>query len=170
LPLKHFSIVSIDKSYLGRVRNFFYKIHLKDNEPVFRKQFKIPDAHRPFLEESLAEWLKLGVVQKSDALYNSPVFCVPKKGGNGYRIVQDFRELNQKSLMNKYTMKDIHEYIGGIGWSEFTIFSTLDLTSGFWQMPLHSELIPKMALTLPGLGQFKWLTFPMGLLGCPATF
>ncbi len=82
------------------------------------------------MEESLAEWLKLGGVQKSDSLYNSPVFCVPKKGGNGYRIVQDFRELNQKSLMDKYTMKDIHECIGDIGRSESTIFSTLDLTNG----------------------------------------
>jgi hypothetical protein len=113
--LKHFSILSIDKSDLGRVKNFFHKIHLKDNEPIYRKQFKIPDAHRPFLEESLTEWLKLGVVQKSHSLYNSPVFCVPKKGGNGYRIVQDFRELNQKSLMDKYTMKDIHECIEDIG-------------------------------------------------------
>ena len=48
LLLKHFSIVSIDKSDLGRVKNFFHKIHLKDKEPVYRKQFKIPDAHRPF--------------------------------------------------------------------------------------------------------------------------
>jgi hypothetical protein len=133
-------------------------------------QFKIPDAHQTFLEESLAEWLKLGVVQKSDSLYNSPVFCAPKKGGNGYRIVQDFRELNQKSLMNKYTMKDIHECIGDIGRSESTIFSTLDLTSGCWQMPLHSDSVPKTALTLLGLGQYEWLTLPMGLLSCPTNF
>ncbi len=52
LPLKHFSIVSIDKPDLGRVNHFFHKIHLKDNEPAYRKQFKIPDARRPFLEES----------------------------------------------------------------------------------------------------------------------
>ena len=76
----------------------------------------------------MAEWLKLGVVQKSDSLYNSPVFCVPKKGGNRYRNIQDFRELNKKSLMDKYTMKDIHECIVDIGQSESTIFSTLDLT------------------------------------------
>ena len=57
LLLKHFDIVSIGKNDLGRVKKIFHKIHLKDNEPVYRKQFKIPDAHRPFLEESLAEWL-----------------------------------------------------------------------------------------------------------------
>ena len=96
LILKYFNIVSVDKTDLGRVKNFFHKIHLRDNEPVYRKQFKNPNAHRPFLEESLADWLKLGVIQKSDSLYNSSVFCVLKKGGNSYRIVQDFRELNQK--------------------------------------------------------------------------
>ena len=170
LLVKHFSVISVNKHDLGRVKTFFHKIHLKDNDPVYRKQFKIPDAHRPFLEESLEEWLKLGVVQKSDSLYNSPVFCVPKKGGHGYRIVQDFRELNQKSYTDKYTMKDIHECIGDIGKAESTIFSTIDLTSGFWQMPLHPESVPKTAFTLPGLGQFEWLMSPMGLIGCPASF
>ena len=95
---------------------------MKDNEPVYRTQFKIPDAHHPFLEESLIDWLKLGVVQKSDSLYNSPVFCVPKKVGNGYRIIQDFRELNQKSMNDKYTMKDIQKCIGDIGRAESRIF------------------------------------------------
>jgi hypothetical protein len=35
-------------------------------------------------------------------------------------------------------------------------------------MPLHSDSVPKTAFTLPGLGQYEWLTLPMGLLGCPA--
>jgi hypothetical protein len=44
-----------------------------------------------------------------DSLYNSSVFCAQKKGGNAYRIVKDFCELHKKSLMDKYTMKDINE-------------------------------------------------------------
>jgi hypothetical protein len=63
--------------------------------------------------------------------------------------MRDFRELNKKSL------KDIHECIGGIGRAKSTIFTTLDLTSGFWQMPLHEDSVPKMAFTLPGLGQYE---------------
>ena len=116
--MKHFQVISVKKNDLGRAKDFFHKIHMKENEPKYHKQFKIPDAHRIFLEESLAEWLKLGEVQKSDSLYDSHVFCVPKKGGNGLRIVQNFRKLNQKSCMDKYTMKDIHECIGDIGKSE----------------------------------------------------
>jgi hypothetical protein len=42
--------------------------------------------------------------------------------------------------------------------------------SGFWQVPLHSKSVPKTAFTLPRLGQYEWLTSPMGLLGCPVSF
>jgi hypothetical protein len=58
----------------------------------------------------------------------------------------------------------------GHGRAESTFFYTLDLASGFWQMLLHSNSVPKTAFTLPGLGQYEWLMSPMGLLGCPASF
>ena len=47
---------------------------------------------------------------QSDSLFNTTVFCVPKKGGNCLRIVQDFHELYLKSYIDKYTMKDIHAF------------------------------------------------------------
>jgi hypothetical protein len=67
-------------------------------------------------------------------------------------------------------MKDIHECIGNIGLAKSTIFTTFDLTSGFWKMPLHASSVPKTAFTLPGLGQYKWLMSPTGLISCPASF
>jgi hypothetical protein len=53
-----------------------------------------------------------------------------EKSCNGYLIAQDFKELNQKSLIDKYTIKDIHECICEKCLEESTIFSTLDLTPG----------------------------------------
>jgi len=82
--------------------------------------------HTQFIEQSLDEWLKLGVVRQSNSSYNSPIFCVPKKQGQGLRIVQDLRLLNQHSYIDKYS--------------------------------------------IPSRGQFHWITSPMGLLGCPASF
>jgi Reverse transcriptase (RNA-dependent DNA polymerase) len=82
--------------------------------------------------------------------------------------VQDFWELNQKSHIDKYSMNEITECIGDIGRANSTIFTTLDLTSGFWQMQLDEDLQKLTAFTIPGKG--NWITSPMGLLGCPASF
>ncbi len=114
--------------------------------------------------------MKLGVVKRSNSLYNSPIFCVPKKQGQGLCIVQDFRELNQNSHIDKYSMKEITKCIGDIGRANSTIFPTLYLTSSFWQMQLDDDSQKLTAFTIPGKGQYHWITSPMGLLGCPASF
>jgi hypothetical protein len=67
-------------------------------------------------------------------------------------------------------MKEITECMGDTGRANSTIFSTLDLTSGFWQMKLNEDSQDLTAFTIPGKGQFAWVTSPLGLLGCPAAF
>ena len=155
---------------LGRANYLTHKIHLKDNNPVNCKQFKIPEVHQNFIEATLEEWLKLGVVKISNSLYNSPLFYVPKKQGQGLRIDQDFRDINNHSHIDKYSIKEISECIGNISRANPTIFCTLDLTSGFWQMQLDEDSQPLTAFTIHGKGQYYWVTSSMGLLGCPASF
>jgi hypothetical protein len=169
LLVEHNDVFSLEKSDLGRSNTLLHEIHLKTPEPIYVKQFKIPEAHQDYLQEQVKEWLKLGIIQSSRSRYNSPLFLVAKKDG-GYRVVQDFRALNANSFVDKYSMKDVSECIEEIGRSESTIFSTLDLTSGFWQMLLHPKSRPYTAFTVPGLGQFEWVTSAMGLLGCPSSF
>jgi hypothetical protein len=131
---------------------------------------KVAFADFQFIEQTLDEWLILGVVRRTNSPYNSPIFCVPMKQGQGLRIVQDFWQLNQHSHIDKFSMKEINECIRDIGRANSSIFLTLDLTSGFWQMKLEPDSQPLTAFTIPNLGQFHWITSPMGLLGCPASF
>ncbi len=65
---KHLEAISIDKYNLGLAKNYKHKIHLKNEDPVYRKQFKIPEAHHQFMKQTLEEWLKLGVVRRLDSL------------------------------------------------------------------------------------------------------
>ena len=169
LILQNHDVFSKSKDDLGKANNFTHKIFTKTEDPIFQKQYPIPDVHREYLEKQVQEWLKLGIVQPSTSQYNSPMFLVPKKDG-GVRVVQDFRKLNANSYDDRYSMKNINECIGDIGRAGSTIFSTLDLTSGFWQMPLDEKSKHLTAFTVPGMGQFEWTMSPMGLLGCPASF
>jgi len=84
-------------------------------------------------------------------------------------VVQDFHELNN-SHIDKYSMKEITECIGDIGRANSTIFSTLEVMSGFWQMQLDEKSQHLTAFAISGQGQYHWITSPMVLLGCPASF
>jgi len=167
--LKNHECVSQHKFDLGRTDTLLHEISLKSEEPVYVKQFKIPDAHRVEVEKHVSEWLKMGVIQPARSKFNSPIFAVAKKNG-GIRLVQDFRALNAQTYMDKYSMKDVSECIGDIGRSGSTLFTTIDLTGGFWQLLLQPRCRPYTAFTVPGKGQFQWVTTPMGLLGAPSSF
>ena len=167
--LKHHEAISRHKLDLGRTSTLLHDIELKSREPVYVKQFKIPEAHQQEVEKHVAEWLKLGVVQPARSKFNSPLFAVAKKNG-GIRLVQDFRALNEQTFIDKYSMKDVTECIGEIGRSGSTLFTTIDLTAGFWQLLLQPKARPYTAFTVPGKGQFQWVTTPMGLLGAPSSF
>ncbi len=114
-------------------------------------------------------WMAKTGVKRSNLLYNSP-FLHTKKHGQVLQIIQDFRELNQNSHIDIYLMKETTECIGHIGGANSRIFTTLDLTSGFWQMKLDEDSQNRTAFTISSKGQFNWITSPMGLLGCPASF
>jgi hypothetical protein len=114
--------------------------------------------------------VEIGSCQKVELSLSLSLFCVPQKQGQGLQIVQDFRELNNDSYIDKYSMQRSPNALATLAGPKSTILSTLDLTSGFLQMQLDEESQPLTAFTIPGKGQYHWVTSPMGLLGCPASF
>jgi len=169
LLLENHDVFSKDPGDLGSATNFEHSIMLKDFDPVYRKQFRIPEHHAEALQQQVKEWLKIGIIEPCHSRYNSSIFAVPKKGGK-IRFVLDYRGLNDASMDDRYSMKDIHECIGDIGKAESTIFSTMDLTSGFWQLPLEKKSRPFTAFTVPGMGQYQYKVLAMGLKGGPGSF
>jgi hypothetical protein len=105
----------------------------------------------------------MGVIQPSNSRYNSPIFVVPKINGENWYVL-DYRALNTNLHGNHYTMRTVDECIAEIGKSGSTIFSTMDFSSGYQQMLLDHNSRAAMAFTVPGKGQFEWLTWLYGSL------
>ena len=162
-------VFSKDKFDLGRTSTMEHEIRLKDKEPAYRRQYRIPEEHRRILLEHLEVWVKLGVVHPSKSDYNAPIFLVPKKTGD-LRPVLDFRELNAKSYVDKYSSREVGDCIDEVGRAGSRVFTSLDLTAGFWQLPLAKGSRKFTAFTIPGQGSYEWAMTPMGLLGSPASF
>jgi len=166
---RNHDVFSHNKEDLGMANNFEHNIKLKNKDPIYKKQFRIPEAHQQALHSKIEEWQKIGIIEPCFSRYNSPIFIVPKKDGS-FRFVLDYRALNENSLEDRYTMKDVGECIGEIGRAGSTIFSTMDLTSGFWQLPLDKPSRKLTAFTCPGVGQFQYKVLSMGLKGGPGSF
>ncbi|KAA0721290.1 Retrovirus-related Pol polyprotein from transposon 297 [Triplophysa tibetana] len=110
--------------------------------------------------------LKLGVIEPSRVPWSSPIVMVPKPDGT-LRFCNDFRRLNEVSEFDGYPMPRVDELLDRLGRARF--ISTLDLTKGYWQVPLSKAVGPKTAFSTPS-GYWQYRTLPFGLHGAPATF
>lgn len=110
--------------------------------------------------------LKLGVIEPSRSPWPSPIVMVPKPDGT-LRFCNDFRRLNEVSEFDGYPMPRVDELLDCLGRAWF--ISTLDLTKGYWQVPLTEQAKPKTAFSTPS-GHWQYRVLPFGLHGAPATF
>ena len=169
-------VFSKDKFDLGRAKVIPHQVKLKDPEgdPVHVKQFPIPFAYRQQIWDWVDQLISVGAIELSKSSYNSPIFSVPKphsKGGGDRRIVLDFRAINQASVPDKYTIRDVRECVDQVGQNASRVFSALDLTNGFWQQELSEDSRQFTAFTVPGKEtRYQWCVNPMGLSGAPASF
>ena len=107
------------------------------------------------------------IIEPSSSPWAAPIIIVKKKDGS-MRLCVDYRCLNAVSLTDAYPMPRIDDLINRIEGVRF--ITTLDLTRGYWQVPVREEDRPKTAFTTPPHGLFQFRVMPFGLQGAPATF
>ena len=150
----------------GRTQLIEHRIVMTDVKPVRLPPYRLPQAYRETVREELQQMEEAGIIERSSSEWSAPIVLVKKKDG-ALRMCVDYRRLNAQSRADAYPMPRIDDLLDRLGSAKF--LSTLDLSRGYWQVPMSEDSQAKTAFTTPfGLFQFK--VMPFGLQGAPATF
>ena len=160
------STFALDDEPLIVSDQFVHKIRTKDETPVYRKPYAIPLKLHDQLSKQIKEMHEQGLIRPSRSPFNSPIVPILKADGT-IRICIDFRLLNAKIVEDRYPLPLASDLFYSLAKSEY--FSTLDLKSGFHQIPLHEDSRPLTAFSTPQ-GKFEWCVAPMGISDVPAGF
>ncbi|XGW05284.1 hypothetical protein V3C99_016006, partial [Haemonchus contortus] len=157
---------AVSEKELSRTTLTEMDIDTAEHPPVTLKARPVPLSIRPMLRELLEDLQKRDIIEKSSSPWAFPIVLVEKKDGS-LRLCVDYRELNKKIKQDSYPLPTIEAILQSLAGKKF--FSTLDLCSGYWQIPLSKTAKEKSAFTTPeGLFQFK--VTPFGLSTSPAVF
>lgn len=144
-----------------------HSIPLKINtETPNIRPYRTPHHHRDAMEEIIKQLLESEEIRNSVCPYSSPTVMVRKKDGS-WRMCVYYRQLNSMSIKNKFPMPIIEDLLDELHGA--IIFSKLDLRSGYHQIRMVEEDIPKTAFKTH-LGHYEYTAMPFGLTNAPATF
>ncbi|XP_028763323.1 uncharacterized protein LOC114721630 [Neltuma alba] len=154
-------------SGLPPVREVEFSIELAPGtEPISKAPYRMSPSELAELKKQIEDLLEKGFIRPSVSPWGSPVLFVKKKDGS-LRLCIDYRQLNKVTIKNKYPLPRIDDLLDQLVGS--SVFSKIDLRSGYHQLRVRSEDIPKTAFRTR-YGHYEFLVMPFGLTNAPAVF
>lgn len=151
---------------LGRTSTVTHSVDTGSHAPLRQRPYRVSPTERRTIEDHVTDMLQRGVIRPSKSPWASPVVLVKKKDGS-IRFCVDYRRLNTITRKDVYPLPRIDDALDCLQGAEF--FSSLDLRSGYWQVPMAEADRAKTAFVTPD-GLYEFNVMPFGLCNAPATF
>jgi hypothetical protein len=135
-------------------------------KPAFRPGYRLSPVEIKEVERQISELLIQGLIEPSSSPYGAPVIFVQKKD-KSLRMCLDYRKLNSQTIKSKYPLPRIDQLIDQL--NGVKVLSSLDLQSGYYQIRISPEDVPKTAFLTP-FGQYQFKVMSFGLCNAPSTF
>lgn len=134
--------------------------------PIHQAPYRVSHKEKALIRSQVNEMLELGVIRPSTSPWSSPVVMVKKKDGN-WRFCVDYRKLNAVTCKDVYPLPVIEDLLSYLGKAKY--FASLDLFSGYWQIPVK-EIDKSKTAFVTAEGHFEFNVLSFGLCSAPATF
>ncbi|CAG9135605.1 unnamed protein product [Plutella xylostella] len=141
-------------------------IRLNSDTPVKYRPYRLSHSETLRVREIVKDLLDKCVIRESESEYASPILLVKKKDGAD-RMCVDFRKLNELTVKDRFPLPLIDSHIDRLG--QNTYFTSLDMATGFHQIPMDDESIHKTAFVTPE-GHYEYLKMPHGLANAPVVY
>ncbi|GJU40250.1 putative reverse transcriptase domain-containing protein, partial [Tanacetum coccineum] len=156
-----------DLSRLPPIREIEFRIELIPGATsVAKSPYHLAPSELEELSGQLKELQDKGFIRPSSSPWGAPILFVKKKDGS-FRMCIDYRELNRLTVKNRYPLPRVDDLFDQLQGSQF--FSKIDLRTGYHQLRVHEDDIPKTAFRTR-YGHFEFTVMPFGLTNAPAIF
>ncbi|XP_056108553.1 uncharacterized protein LOC130086512 [Rhinichthys klamathensis goyatoka] len=166
LLVEYQAVFSAHEGDLGCTSLISHEIPLLDDVPVRQRYRRLPPSEYEVVKAHINQLLEAQIIRESCSPYASPIVLVRKKDGS-LRLCVDYRQLNQKTRKDAFPLPRIEESLDALSGANW--FSTLDLVSGYNQVPVAEKDKAKTAFCTP-FGLFEFNRMPFGLCNAPSTF
>ena len=162
------SLFAKDKYDVGNFQRDQANIQLTENKYIARRPYRCTYADQLEIDSQVQGLLQAGLIEESSSPYASPVTMAFRKSENERnRMCIDFREMNKIVIPQTYPFPTIEDII--LKTKGSTCFSTLDINSAFWSIPLNPNDRHKTGfITLEG--HYQWKCMPFGIKIASPTF